>query len=330
MTRLKSILHNGKTPGKRSAFRIGTLVGALTGVLVLGGCGLTYDYSELRNKEIQGDDFSAQLAREYKSFALSEKDEMSDYPDAAYFAEKSERAWAGALPKPEEPGRWFVFGSNKKKIVLAHGRLVTALRQATDLGILNGKAAGPAARAQARYDCWVEQLDEGHQPDHIQRCQSGCWAAVSVLEGLVELASDQDQRFGFQKTIYGKNSGKAPVVSRLPSSSYTLYFDFDRGTLKNSSDKTLTAIADTVREDDRWGIDITGHADRVGTDHYNLGLSHRRAEAVRYALIKRGVEADRISLSAMGESVPFAKTIDGRPAPKNRRTEVIVGQMTKF
>ena len=30
-----------------------------------------------------------------------------------------------------------------------------------------------SARAQAQFDCWVEQAEEGHQTDHIAACRTG-------------------------------------------------------------------------------------------------------------------------------------------------------------
>lgn len=51
-------------------------------------------------------------------------------------------------------------------------------------------------------------------------------------------------------------------------------------------------------------VDVTGYANRtpIGTDDYNQRLSERRAQAVRQALIARGVPADLISATGIGSA----------------------------
>lgn len=67
---------------------------------------------------------------------------------------------------------------------------------------------------------------------------------------------------------------------------------------------------------------VEGHTDGVGTDSRNTALSLRRAEAVRVALIARGVAADRLVAEGFGDSRPIANngTADGRA--RNRRIEI--------
>jgi len=73
---------------------------------------------------------------------------------------------------------------------------------------------------------------------------------------------------------------------------------------------------------------ITGHADRLGPEPYNLKLSLRRAETVKQYLAGKGVDARVIQLEAKGESDPVKRCKGGAtPATKaclapNRRAEV--------
>lgn len=68
--------------------------------------------------------------------------------------------------------------------------------------------------------------------------------------------------------------------------------------------------------------EIGGHTDSTGSDEANLALSLARAEAVREALIARGVPAEGLSARGYGATQPVAdnETEEGRAA--NRRTAV--------
>jgi outer membrane protein OmpA-like peptidoglycan-associated protein len=70
---------------------------------------------------------------------------------------------------------------------------------------------------------------------------------------------------------------------------------------------------------------IEGHTDNVGKPEYNQTLAMERAEAVRSALVRHGIDADRIIVRAHGEDNPVASndTPAGRRA--NRRADVIIG-----
>jgi outer membrane protein OmpA-like peptidoglycan-associated protein len=69
---------------------------------------------------------------------------------------------------------------------------------------------------------------------------------------------------------------------------------------------------------------IEGYTDSTGSTTSNRELSERRAEAVRSALVARGIDPARIELAAYGEAYPVASnnTLDGRAL--NRRVEVVV------
>ncbi|MDM8569699.1 OmpA family protein, partial [Thiotrichales bacterium HSG1] len=69
---------------------------------------------------------------------------------------------------------------------------------------------------------------------------------------------------------------------------------------------------------------IGGHTDSRGGNEYNLGLSQRRADAVRFTLIQNNVASSRIRTQGFGESQPVASnsSINGRQ--QNRRVEITI------
>jgi outer membrane protein OmpA-like peptidoglycan-associated protein len=81
-------------------------------------------------------------------------------------------------------------------------------------------------------------------------------------------------------------------------------FDFNSAVIKPSSYRTVGAIADALHHPLLlgYGFLVIGHTDSVGGRQYNVGLSQRRAEAIREALIDPfGVNPAVLEAVGMGE-----------------------------
>jgi len=87
------------------------------------------------------------------------------------------------------------------------------------------------------------------------------------------------------------------------------------------SDAVLDAIAAAAGYC-HGSLRIEGHTDNVGRDASNTGLSLRRAEAVRAALISRGVAADRLVAQGVGAADPIASNGSEQGRARNRRIEI--------
>lgn len=83
-----------------------------------------------------------------------------------------------------------------------------------------------------------------------------------------------------------------------------VFFAFDSARLTAGAAETLGAIADELKADPEGTIVLDGHADARGGSAYNVGLSARRAEVVRDALIRRGIASERIIIGVYGEDGP--------------------------
>lgn len=99
-------------------------------------------------------------------------------------------------------------------------------------------------------------------------------------------------------------------------------FDFDKANIRSDAKPILDEAASTLKKEGTISIVAEGHTDSKGTDAYNLGLSERRAKAVKEYLVKAGISANRIEVVGKGESDPVASndTEDGRA--QNRRVEL--------
>ncbi|MBM3488240.1 MAG: OmpA family protein, partial [Alphaproteobacteria bacterium] len=102
------------------------------------------------------------------------------------------------------------------------------------------------------------------------------------------------------------------------------FFDFDSARLTDQARNIIRQAADAARRDGYARIDLTGHADRSGSDRYNLRLSQRRADAVKAELQRLGIRPNEIQTAARGESQPLVQTADGVREPHNRRVEIVI------
>lgn len=107
-----------------------------------------------------------------------------------------------------------------------------------------------------------------------------------------------------------------------------LTFDFNSDAVKGQFVPTLRNVGSILTEYNQTTVDVYGHADSVGSDSYNQGLSERRAMNVGSVLISGGVIRQRLIAEGFGESRPVASnsTDDGRA--RNRRVEVYISAFT--
>lgn len=116
----------------------------------------------------------------------------------------------------------------------------------------------------------------------------------------------------------------APVAAPRGPEKFIVFFNWDKSNLTATAQ---TIVSDAQAYADREGavrITATGHADRSGSVGYNLGLSERRAQAVKAELLKLGIPANEIAIMWKGEANNLVSTNDGVREPQNRRVEIII------
>jgi outer membrane protein OmpA-like peptidoglycan-associated protein/uncharacterized protein YidB (DUF937 family) len=122
----------------------------------------------------------------------------------------------------------------------------------------------------------------------------------------------------------------APVTETLTAINQdlnrtVLNFATASAALPEASGAPLQTAADRIKSlPAGTRIEVGGHTDNTGSADANMALSQRRADAVRDALIKDGVDASMLTTKGYGETKPIASndTPDGRL--QNRRTEFTV------
>jgi len=269
-------------------------IGAVAALAFLAGC--VSNIQTISTAKGTGSPFTQDLTEQYKAYTADEAGEY-DWSNANYFAKKGLAAAGGQVVQPEQLSDWDIPADKQADMAAARQRLVTDL----DGGARDAKP-DIAAKAQAKFDCWVEEQDENHEDDKIAACKNDTLAALDALEK--------------------KEMAMAPSVASPMN--YTVYFDFDKSVITPAVQEVINQVLSDAKMHNPSSISVTGHTDLVGPEDYNMALSLRRADAVRSALIAGGVSADKITVAGRGMSEPAVPTARGVKEARNRRAEIIL------
>jgi OOP family OmpA-OmpF porin len=283
----------------------------LSGGLALSGCA-TGALDELNTTTPQGSEFTQNLFKNYAFLARSFGD-VGTPSDASFdqegsltlggssgdvsslanaYAEKALDAAKGFEVSPEPPP-----DDNAQAIRV---RLMKALQEGRD------RFPVDAARAQVDYDCMIMNARVTETMSAAANCGRSLQASLAQLERDLNPAPP------------------APPPSAAPGADYTVYFEFDSWSLSGEALTTLQNAIDAARAGKQSRINIVGHTDTSGDTGYNQGLSVRRANVVKEALISMGARSEAITTSGVGESDLAVATGDGVREQRNRRAVVML------
>ena len=102
-------------------------------------------------------------------------------------------------------------------------------------------------------------------------------------------------------------------------------FDTGKSQLNPGAARKLDQLAQFLTDQPQRRVQIDGFTDSVGTESYNQSLSQQRADAVKSALVSRGIDGSRIESQGYGKSFPVADNTDSGGRQLNRRVEVVIG-----
>jgi outer membrane protein OmpA-like peptidoglycan-associated protein len=101
--------------------------------------------------------------------------------------------------------------------------------------------------------------------------------------------------------------------------SVEVFFRTEDSGIAGDTEDRLTKLAALIGSMDGAVIRLEGHTDARGTESFNTTLSTARAEAVRDALVRGGMPADRVIVTASGESGSTAAEQDADGMALERR-----------
>lgn len=289
----------------------------LAGVLALSACSGFDKMDEVKainNANAVGNAFTQKLTEEYKNYVNSELNTYKDHADALHFSRKGLAAARGDMVMPEPVSDWSVNAGHAEELIVTRSRLVNVFA-------LGARETQPdlSAFAQARFDCWIEELEENFQAEQISACKSQFMDALAQLESAMPAAPAPAPEPVAEAQPFDVNPAEPMKVE---NAKYIVFFDFDESTLNSGANSILDAAADEAKGRSLTSINLVGHTDTSGSRDYNQKLSMKRANVVRDAMVSRGVQSNLLSVNYRGEEELLVETADDVREPANRRTEI--------
>ena len=316
-----------------------------------------WDVEEVKNLPRPEGEFEAALFDEYIRLGAAERAE-ADWNDTTFFLNRARRLSRRRTPEPTPIDARGMPADSLAELTDARRRLVIALSSTR-----RWKQPLEAARAQAAFDCWMQEREENFQVNDIDSCRSVFLAEIEKLEAtkprtLVVLLPDLSGAVGevvfttgagtqtltkersattanksidrpapafeLEQTSLDQTFGAAIKAQPVPPERFIIFFELSSSNLTETSTAQIPQITESIARHPAAEVDIVGHADRSGGDKYNDALSLRRATEVRRRLMDIAGNADAVRIMAKGESNPIVDTPDGVAEPQNRRVEVTV------
>jgi len=127
-----------------------------------------------------------------------------------------------------------------------------------------------------------------------------------------------------KETLPGAEVERVGEGIRVTMKENIVKFAFDSSELTAAAKTNLDKLAQVLVNNPDTNINIYGFTDSKGTDDYNLGLSDRRAAAVKAYMATKGVDGSRMITMGMGEKDPVASNDTDAGRAENRRVEFAI------
>lgn len=265
--------------------------------LGLSACAQFYDAG--MSATSNGPAFNDALTANYQKLAKMEAEEQ-DWTDADFFGQRALQTAGGDAPDPQALSERDIPVEHAGDLAAARSQLMAALNS-------GARETWPeaAAKAQAGFDCWMQEAEENIQPEDIKWCRDWFWDGMNAME---------------VKVMAPKPAPKP--VAAVPMGPWIVYFPYDSSEITYEGQLEINKAEKAASKLKGSQMLLTAHTDTAGSEQYNLDLSARRAKAVVDTLELIGVSRDGVTASAVGESDPAVATGDGVREQQNRRVEI--------
>lgn len=139
--------------------------------------------------------------------------------------------------------------------------------------------------------------------------KSGYWGSEEVID-----VATLDVKDTLEKVFFIQEIARKKIQLKR------VYYAFDKYNITRKYKVALDSLAQVLKDNPDWTVELYGHTDSIASEAYNMVLAKNRAQAAADYLVSLGIDISRISLIAKGETMPIApnSTAKGGDNPKGR------------
>jgi len=165
------------------------------------------------------------------------------------------------------------------------------------------------------------EYNKSHQIIKINPVQAK-WVKFEITSNY---GNEEYTEFG-QIGAYDDKQRKMSITEEIEKNGYInlygIYFDFGSDNIKPESRNSIEQVVDYLKNNPTVKILIEGHTDNVGSDNSNQTLSEKRAIAVKNEIVKKGINAERLSIKGFGSKQPISSNNTDIGRAQNRRVTI--------
>ena len=248
--------------------------------------------------------------------ARSAVQQVESSPDAGKYAAQEVAAAHEALQQADK----LVEQKKSKKDIQQQAYVAKRHADIASEQIAKGQAEAKTAAAEAERQKVVLQARE----QEAAAAKAQAEQARLQAQATAEAAQRQAEALAAElRDLQAKQTDRGLVLTLGD-----VLFDTGKATLKPGASSTIDRLSAFLDQAPERTVIIEGHTDSVGSDSLNMTLSENRADAVKAALVAKGVAPDRIVTAGKGEGEPVAGNDNAAGRQQNRRVEIIISNPT--
>jgi outer membrane protein OmpA-like peptidoglycan-associated protein len=208
-----------------------------------------------------------------------------------------------------------------------------------DIGVRDARSAAPASQATAPAPAVADRDGDGI-PDAIDKCpdaaedkdgfqdDDGCPDPDNDKDGIPDEAdacpNEPETVNGFDDEDGCPDETPAAALEERVPLEERILFETGQFMVGGEGRAALAKVARKWPQHPEWDrLVIEGHADRRGSDTFNLQLSRDRAAEVHGILVQLGVPAEKLRIRAFGNRRSRVPGEDAEADRENRRVELV-------
>jgi signal transduction histidine kinase/outer membrane protein OmpA-like peptidoglycan-associated protein len=156
----------------------------------------------------------------------------------------------------------------------------------------------------------------------------------TLLAGAVAPIVEKDRTFGTLAIGFALGKSFAQDIEimtgvdirifyeKIPTGPSSIYFKGSSSGLPEYAMREIEEVVKTMREHSELVLVVEGHTDSIGSERDNYRLGQKRAEAVKEAIVRGGIDVFRIQTISFGETRAAAPESTEEGLALNRRVEL--------